>query len=106
MTVLTNKTLLTAGSASTNGPWYPLDYRLDTGGVIRSFTGTKAAADTIHFLVTNDDVRVTTENVSVFTTVSSFSEGTNFSYAFTGPWTAVRFIKTGTSGPATVRGIF
>ena len=106
MTILTNQNLLAVGSVSATGAWYPLDFRNDTGGTIRSFTGVLASGDTVFFEVTNEQpvVNGVSVSVSVVVTVSSFTT-TPFSGAFVGPWTAVRFRKTGTTGPSVVNGI-
>lgn len=108
MTLLNRQTLLVAPAAATTGSWYPLDYRIDPGGVVRTFTGNLTTGDTVYFEVTNEnpfnpDGSVNT-GVSVIVTVSAFT-ATIFSGAFTGQFSAIRFRKTGTAGTAVVYGV-
>lgn len=107
MALLKDELLLQAATASTTGSWFPLNWRDDPGGLVRSFTGKLTSGDTVYMEVTNqrvNDAQGIAVSVSVIATVSAFTE-TIFSSAFTGPFVAVRFRKTGTTGPATVYGI-
>jgi hypothetical protein len=105
--MLNRQNLLAVASVSATGAWYPIDFRNDPGGTIRTFTGVLTAGDTVYFEVTNEpvfDSTGTAASVSVIVTVSAFT-GTPFSGAFVGPFSAIRFRKTGTTGPAIVNGI-
>lgn len=100
MSVLTRQVLLTTTGASATGDWYPLDYRFNSEGAIRTFTGSLTAGDTVYLEVTNDDPSA----VTTIVTVSAFT-ATPFLGALSGPFAAIRFRKTGTTGAASVTGV-
>lgn len=107
MTLLNRQTLLDVVSVSATGNWYPLDWRNDPGGTVRTIIGTLTSGDTVYFEVTNQPVYNqdgTAATVTAIATVSAFTD-TIFSAAFVGQYSAIRFRKTGTTGPAVVYGI-
>lgn len=106
MTILTRQNLLVADAAATTGAWYPLDFRNDPGGSVRTFTGKLTTGDTVYFEVTNEAPYVdgVAVSVSVVVTVSAFTDPL-FASPIYGQWSAIRFRKTGTTGTAIVNGI-
>lgn len=108
MTILNRQTILnTTDSAVTTSPWYPLDYRIDPGGVIRSFMGSLTVGDTVYMELTNEPVVAADGTVtapSVIVTVSAFTT-TPFNGTFAGQYSAIRFRKTGTTGTVKVFGV-
>ena len=107
MTILNRQNLLAATSAASTGSWYPLDWRLDPGGVVRTITGTLTVGDTCILEATNEaiyDSSGVAVSVSVIASVTSFTT-TPFVGQFSGQYSAVRIRKTGTTGPAIVNGI-
>lgn len=107
MTLLNRQVLLDTGANSSTGNWYPLDWRNDPGGTVRTFTGTLTSGDTVYFELTNQPVfnqDGSAATITVISTVSAFTD-TNFSAAFIGQYSAIRFRKTGTNGAAVVYGI-
>lgn len=103
MTVLNRVTLLNEASVSATGRWFELDYRLDPGGVLRTITGTLTVGDTVFLEATNQPVMDAgvTLAPTVIVTVSAFTT-TPFVAALGGQFGAIRFRKTGTTGPAVV----
>lgn len=107
MALLHDSLLLQTSTTAATGSWFPLDWRVDSGATLRSFAGSLTVGDTVYMEVTNQrtvDNSGIPVSVSVIATVSAFTTA-NFASAFTGPFFAVRFRKTGTTGPATVYGI-
>jgi len=107
MTILNRQTLLDVASVSATGNWYPLDWRNDPGGTVRSFTGTLTTGDSVYFEVTNQPIYNqdgTAATVTVIVTVSTYTDPI-FAGAFVGQFSAVRFRKTGTTGAAVVYGV-
>ena len=107
MTILTRQTLLATGdTAASTGAWYPLDFRNDPGGSVRTFTGKLTAGDTVYFEVTNEApyVNGAAVSVSVIVTVSAYTDAL-FASPIYGQWSAIRFRKTGTAGTCVVNGI-
>lgn len=108
MTILNRQTILnTTNTAVTTSPWYPLDYRVDPGGVVRSFTGSLTAGDTVYMEITNEPIYAADGSVTaptVVVTVSAFTDPI-FSGAFIGQYSAIRFRKTGTTGTVKVFGV-
>ena len=104
MTILNRQVILAATTASTNGYWYPMDYRNDVGGTIRSFVGNITSGDSVNVLLTNDaitDVNGVPTVVSVLCTATTYTD-TTFVYSILGPFSAIRFDKVGSNGPAKV----
>lgn len=106
MTILNRQNMLAVASVSATGNWYPLDWRIDPGGTVRTFTGTLTSGDTVYFEVTNEATQVNgvDVSVSVVVTVSAYT-ASPFSGAFVGQFSAIRFRKTGTAGPAIVNAV-
>lgn len=103
MTILNRVTLLDVASVSATGKWFELDYRIDPGGVLRTLTGTLTVGDTVYLEATNQPVMTAGVTVAptVVVTVSAFTT-TPFVAAMGGQFGAIRFRKTGTTGPAVV----
>lgn len=102
MGVLHRQTLLNVASVSATGGWYEVDWRMGADQ-LRGFTGSLTAGDTVFLEVTNELVvqNGVTVNPTVVVTVSGFT-ATPFAGTISGPFSALRFRKTGTTGPATV----
>ena len=108
MTILNRTVVLSTATASSNGSWYPLDFRIDPGGTVRTFIGTLTTGDTIYLDLTNDaifdPVKGTAIPVVNTFTVTAFTD-TSFAHTLYGQWSAVRFRKAGETGPSNVTGI-
>lgn len=107
MTTFTRQKLLDTASVSATGNWYPLDWRIDPGGSVRTFTGSLVTGDTVYLELTNepvDDSAGSPVSVNVIVTASAYTS-TIFSGALVGQWSAMRFRKTGVTGPSLVYGV-
>lgn len=101
MSVSLKRTTLFNAAPAGNGAVIPLDYRFN-GNTVRNVVTTMNAADTISIQGTVDDPASPTNWIEL----ANHTGGAGpFSDLIVGPWSALRVVKTGSTGAATVTGI-
>ncbi len=108
MSIKRFKTLYDTQAAAGTGDWVPLDVRYDDGSEVRTLIISVTSGDTVELQGIVKDVKgmdksfLDTLQTSDITTLATYTESDND--VLEGPWTYIRVVKSGTSGPCKVSG--